>query len=261
MREQRVYRCEAVVLRGRRLGEADKILTLFSAERGKFDAVAKGVLRPNSRKAGHVEPLTHVAMQLARGRNLDVITQGEAIQTFLPLRDDLRRLSCGLYVAEVVERFTIEEQESYAVFRLFVQTLGLLATTNDPDLILRHFEITLLALSGYRPELRVCVVCGRPLEAVTNSFSPAAGGVMCPSCTPERAAARPLSVNALKILRLLQDGRLAEAMRVRLAHDLTVEVERHLRAWLRVYLERDLGSLEFMNAVRRDRPVPVPVLS
>ena len=256
MNTARVYKTEVVVLRQRRLGEADKILTLFSADLGKFDAVAKGIRRPGSRKAGHLELLMHASLMLARGKSLDIITQVQAIETYLPLREDLNRLSCGLYVAELIDRFTAEHMDSYPLFRLLVGTLGRLATRPDLDLVLRYFEITVVALMGYQPQLRRCVVCQSALQPVANSFSPGAGGVVCPSCTPAQSGLRPLSVGALKVLRLLQDSRFDEAARLRLGHDLSVEMEGHLRSYLRAYTERDLRSLDFLNTVRRDAPAP-----
>ena len=257
MNTPRVYKAEAVVLRQRKLGEADKILTLFSADQGKFDAVAKGVRRPTSRKSGHLELLTHASLLVAHGQNLDIITQAQALTTFLPLRDDLRRLSCGLYVAELIDRLTVERQEAYPLFRLLVEALGLLASEPSPDLVLRQFEMGLLTQTGYRPELRQCVLCGAEIRPGNNSFSPVAGGAVCPACTPSQSGLWPLSVNAIKVLRLLQAGRFVEVVRLRIEHDLAIEIEGHLRACLRVVLERDLRSLDFLHGVRRDLPAPV----
>jgi DNA repair protein RecO (recombination protein O) len=254
MTPPRVYKTEAVVLRQRKLGEADKILTLFSAELGKFDAVAKGVRRPGSRKAGHLELLTHTALLLARGRDLDIITQAQSMASFRPLRDDLRRMGCGLYVAELVDRFTVERAESYPLFRLLVDTLDRLAGRDDLDLVLRYFEINLLAIAGVQPQLARCVVCQAPLRPVTNSYSPAAGGAVCPACTPAQSGLRPLTVNAVKVLRLMQRGSFAQVARLRLGHDLAAEVEGHLRGSLRAYIERELRSLDFLQSVRRAPP-------
>ena len=254
MNTAKVYKTEAVVLRRRKLVEADKILTLFSADLGKFDAVAKGVRRPGSRKAGHVELLTHTSLLLARGQNLDIITQSQAVETYLPLREDLRRLGCGLYVAELIDRFTAEHVESYPLFRLLVETLRRLAQRTDLDLVLRFFEVNLLAHAGYQPELSRCVVCQAPLRPVAQAFSPSGGGAVCPACTPAQSGLRPLSVSAIKVLRLLQSGRFTDAARLRLSHDLAVEIEGHLRSYLRTYTERDLRALDFLNDVRRDPP-------
>src|SRR5438445_11492344 len=117
-RPPRVYRTEAIVLRQRRLGEADRILTLFTPQYGRLDAVAKGVRKQTSRKAGHLEPLTLTSLLVATGQNLDIITQSETIESFLTLREDLQRVARGLYVAELVDRATPERAEQFPIFQL-----------------------------------------------------------------------------------------------------------------------------------------------
>ena len=259
-RPPRVYKTPAIVLRQRKLGDADKIITLYTANLGKLDAVAKGVRRITSRLAGHVEPLSHGSYLVAHGRNLDIITQAQTIETFQPLRDDLDRLSRALYAAELVDRFTEERSENFALYRLLLDALRRLAQRDELDLILRSFELSLLALQGYRPELRQCVACRRPLEAEANAWAPGAGGVICPRCRRDQAALqaepqaevlRPLSVNALKVLRLLQSDRFEDAARLRIAPELAAELERHLRDAIHYALDRDVRSAAFMDTVRR----------
>src|SRR5438309_7905122 len=102
----RTYRAEAIVLRTVDFGEADRILVLFTRHFGKVRVVAKGIRRATGRMAGHAEPLTHATYQLARGRELDVLTGAEARAVYPDMRDDLGRIAAGWYVAELVERFT-----------------------------------------------------------------------------------------------------------------------------------------------------------
>lgn len=247
----RVYKTPAIVLRQRRLGDADKIVTLYTASYGKLDAVAKGVRRLTSRLAGHVEPLNHGAYLLARGRSLDIITQAQAIETFQPLRDDLDRLSRALYAAELVDRATEERAENFALYRLLLDTLRRLAQRDDLDLVLRFFEMSLLGQLGYRPEVGQCVVCGRAPEAEGNAWAPGAGGLVCRRCRPEEQSLRPLSANALKVLRLLQGGSFPEVARLRISPELAEELERRLREAIHYALERDVRSASFLDAVRR----------
>ncbi len=246
MRPSRLYRTEALILRDRKVGEADKILTLYSADRGKFDAIAKGVRRPTSRKSGHLEVLTRVSLLVASGRNLDVITQCETVNSYAPLRDDLQRLSRGVYIAELVDEFTIDCQPNVSIFALTVDALEVLAGGLTLDLVLRRFELELLSLSGYRPELRACASCGGAIVPVINHFSPSAGGVVCPACRIAEATLRPLSVNALKVLRLLQSSPSA-AQRLQLSPSLAAEIENHLRLYIRYLLEREPRSRDFMR--------------
>ena len=135
----RLYKTQAIILKRTRLGEADGILTLYTPYRGKFQAVAKGVYNPRSKLGGHVESLNHSMLMLARGQNLDVITQGQITNSFLPLRDDLWRTSCALYVAELIDCFTAEQIENPPLFGLLLTTLHLLCQAEDSDLILRYF--------------------------------------------------------------------------------------------------------------------------
>jgi len=247
----RVYSTPAIVLRQRKLGDADKIVTLYTANYGKLDAVAKGVRRTTSRLAGHVEPLTHGSYLLAHGRNLDIITQAQTIETFQPLRDDLDRMSRALYAAELVDRFTEERAENFAIYRALLDTLRRLAQRDDLDLALRFFEMSLLDMLGYRPELGHCIVCERRLEPEANAWAAAAGGVVCPRCQPGESGLRALSVNALKLLRLLQAGNFVEVARVHVAPELSAELEGHLRDSVHCALDREVRSGRFVEAVRK----------
>jgi DNA repair protein RecO (recombination protein O) len=252
MTTPRIYKTEAIVLRQRKLGEAGKIVTLYTPNYGKLDAVAKGVRRPKSRLAGHLEVLTYTAVMLAHGRNLDIVTQAQAMESFAPLRADLHRLSRALYAAELVDRFSPEGAESYQVFQLLLATLRRLGAARNVDTVLRHLEMQLLTLAGFQPQIARCVSCQRALAATPNYFSPAAGGVLCPSCGPEAGGARPLSLNALKVMRLLQSGSFAEVSRVRIGPALAQEIEMHLRVYLIYVLERDVRSTAFIDRLRRE---------
>lgn len=247
----RVYSTPAIVLRQRKLGETDKIVTLYTANLGKLDAVAKGVRRVTSRLAGHVEPLTHGSYLLAQGRNLDIITQAQTIESFPALRSDLDRLSRALYAAELLDRFTEERSENFTLYRLLLDTLRRLERNEHSDLALRFLEMGLLTQLGYRPELGRCVVCASDLAAETHAWAPSVGGVVCARCRPRVDVVRPLSVNALKLLRLLQGERFQDVARVRVGPELLEEVERHLRDAVRFALERDVRSAAFLDDVRK----------
>lgn len=248
----RLFKTEAIILRQRRLGEADRFLTILSPTLGKMDVKAKGVRRTTSRMGGHLQPLTRCVVQLARGRANDVVAGCQALDTFQPLRENLDRLSRALYAAEVVERMTPERVPSAATYRLLAETLERLATEGgDLDMILRLLEMRVLDYGGFRPQLDVCAGCGNPLQPVQNFFAPLAGGVVCPACAPGAGGARALSVNALKMLRLLQRGSYKDVMRVRVPPALSQEVERHLHAYLVSVLERDLKAASFIQRLRR----------
>jgi DNA repair protein RecO (recombination protein O) len=255
----RVYKTPAIVLRQRKLGDTDKILTLYTAKLGKIDAVAKGVRKAKSRLAGHVEPLTQATFMLAKGKSLDIVTQVETVESFQPLRDNLERLSRALYACELLDKFTEPHADNFGLYRLLLDTLRRLMTQPDIDTPLRFYEVSLLRDSGYAPELDECVVCRERLRPETNYWSAAGGGVVCANCRSDEAAVRPISPNAVKLLRLLLHGRFSDVARVNIDADLASELERALGEYVRWVLERDVRSAAFIDTLRRRRPARVPV--
>lgn len=250
MKQPRVYQTEAIIIKRINLGEADRILSLYTPRHGKVKAIAKGSRRPRSKLGGHVELLTHSQLLLARGRNLDIITQAQTINTFLPLKDDLKRMSCGLYLAELIDAFTEERGESPELFDLLVTTLQQLTEADNQDTVLRYFELRLLDLTGYRPQLQRCANCDSSLQPGVNYFSPGQGGVLCHDCTFEEPFARKLSLNALKVLRLWQSCDYATASRVRINPELALELEMTLRDYIRYLLERQVKSTAWLDRLK-----------
>jgi DNA repair protein RecO (recombination protein O) len=254
----KVYKTEAIVLRRTNLGEADKILTLYSPNLGKIRAIAKGVRRPTSKLGGHVELLTHCSLMLARGRDLDIVTQGQTIDSFLPLRGDLWRISCALYLAELVDAFAAENVENRPVFDLLLDALHWLGQARHTELVLRYFELHLLGHLGYRPQLYECLSCKSPLKPRANLFSASGGGILCRACADTEPVTRPISVNALKVLRFLQNSDPATSNRLRLSPDLSRELEQLLTEYIRYLLEREVKSTEFMQRLKRDFVADLP---
>lgn len=248
----RTYRAEAIVLKGMDLGEADRIVTLYTRAFGKVRAVAKGARRPTGRLAGHVEPLAHATFQLAKGRELDVVTQAETRETYRALREDLLSTAAGWYAAELVDRFTVDRHPSAPTFELLATALRHLDdAVVPPSLVCRWFDLHLLDRAGFRPELFRCVHCALPLEEAEHLFSPAAGGVLCSRCRAQaEGTIGILTVRALKTLRYLARNEIAEATRVRIDDALAIELERHLRAFLQYILDRDVNAARLLDDVR-----------
>lgn len=251
MKLPRVYQTEAIIIKRTNLGEADRILTLYTPDYGKVRAVAKGSRRTKSKFGGHVELLTRSSLLLARGRNLDIVTQAQTIDSFLLLKEDLKRMSCGLYISELVDAFTEERLESRQLFQLLADTLQRLAEAKDSDTVLRFFELRLLDLTGYRPQLQKCANCNTLLQPVINYFSASQGGVLCPNCAFAEPFARQLSLNALKVLRLWQTCDYAAAIRVHISPELGLELEQTMREYLRYILERQIKSTAWLDMVKK----------
>lgn len=269
MRQQHSYSTEAIILKRSDFGEADRIVTLFTPYKGKFHAIAKGSRRPVSKLAGHLELLNRSQLQIALGRNLDIITQAEMRENFLRLRTELWHMTCGFYLAELVDRFVEERVPHSDIYTLLLQTLRYLdADANalaqqqtgetvpagsringKTPLLLRYFELHLLTAVGYAPSLQNCASCSGEILPQENGFKASLGGVLCPQCS--HLWERRLSLNALKVLRYIQNNPWREASRVRLNTPLNAELESVMHSLLRFHLERDLKSWTFLDMLNQ----------
>jgi DNA repair protein RecO (recombination protein O) len=241
-----------VVLRHSDWGEADRLLVLFSREGGKLRAVAKGVRKLHSRKAGHLEPFTRVKLLLARGRDFWIVTQAETVDAYLPVREDLLRTAYAAYALELLDRFTYEEGENRPLYQLLVDTLERVSTLADAFPAVRYYDIRLLDLLGFRPELNNCVRCGAEIQAQDQYFDAGLGGVLCPRCGGNVPTARPVTMNTLRFLRHYQRSTFREASRVALPPEVRREMEGLLNFYLTYLLERRLNTPAFLREVRKD---------
>lgn len=249
---ERTLRTEVVVLRHSDWGEADRLLVLYSREGGKLRAVAKGVRKMKSRKAGHLEPFTRVKLLLARGRDFWIVTQAEMVDAYMPVREDLVRTAYAAYVIELLDRFTFEEGENRALYHLLTDTLERVSMLPDPFPAVRYYEIRLLDLLGFRPDLNHCVRCGEEIKAEDQYFDVTQGGVLCPRCGPGVPTARPVTMRTLKFLRHYQRSTFREAMRAELTPGVKREMESLMNHYLTYWLERRLNTPSFLQEVRRD---------
>ena len=183
----RTYRTEAVVLRSFRLGEADRVLHLYTLDRGRVGAVAKGIRKTKSRFGGRLEPVSHVELLLHQGSGeLQTITGVALVRAHAPIREQPYRLNAALVGLEAMLRLFSEQEANPRAFRALTRFLDLLddAPARDArpalDPLALSFQLKLLWLSGYLPHVTSCAECGAPDGLV--GYSPAAGGAVCRSC-------------------------------------------------------------------------------
>lgn len=251
-RTDRLYRVEAIVIRRRDWGEADRLLTLYTREQGKLQAVAKGARKPTSRKAGHIELFTRTHLLIARTRSIDIITQAETVDAYRPLRESLEASTLAHYFAELLDRFTGEAEADPALFDLLSSALTWLCGAGDSRLASRYYELHLLDLAGFRPELHHCPSCGKELQPVDSYFSPMLGGVLCPVCGKNRRDVVSLPLAAFKVLRYGQTRDWDHFQRLRLTPALHAKVENVLYRYLLFVLEHNLKSIDFLRQLRRE---------
>lgn len=241
----KLYRDDAVVLRGQKLGESDRIVTLFTRRHGRIRAVAKGVRRTTSKFGARLEPFGHVDVQIAEGRSsLHTIAQCEGINLYgKSFLADYPRYTAASAIAETAERLTANEHEP--AIRLYLLTLGALrvlaAGTHSPSLVLDSYLLRAMASAGWAPALTACAVCGTP--GAHRAFSVQAGGTVCGNCRPPGAAHPAPRTLELMVALAAGDWAVADAAEAAFQREASGLVAAHLQ-W---HLERGLRSLPLVD--------------
>lgn len=247
------YTATGIVLHRINLGEADRILTLFTREQGKLSAVAKGARRPKSQFGGMTELFMVSKFLMATGKSLDIVTQCEITQSFSALRMDLNLLARATYFCELLDRLTPERYEVSApeLFDLTVAALELLLHAIEaPDMAVHAYELHLLTALGYEPALDNCVRCGLPMERFPVGFSPSLGGVLCPADRYRADDSIPLHRESLELLQTLANSDTDTLLALRPDARTSAEVAKALRWYIRFRTERDLKSADFLDQIR-----------
>lgn len=241
-----IYREAGVVLRTYRLGEADRIVVFLTEGRGKVRAVAKGVRKTKSKFGSRLEPISHVAVQLYEGRELDTVTQAETLDHFRPIREDLERVSRATALLEVADQVAQEGEPNAALYRMLVGALRSLAAHSSP-LLVTGFYWKLLSLEGFHPMLETCAGCGNDGPFV--AFDLSEGGVLCRQC--RRGV--PISGEALALIRRILGGSLGTAL-AEPRSAFTIEAEALAVRAMEHHLERRLRTSS--NALLGDLAIP-----
>lgn len=179
------YTTDAINLKSYALSEADKIIVMYSKDKGLIKGVAKGAKKIKSKLGGRTELFVANKLLLNKGKNLDTICQAEAINTFSGLRNNMDKLIYSSYIAEIISVFGYEEDcNSEEVYDIFYQTLGKISLAQDKTEILLNvlkFQLKIMNLVGYRPALTNCIHCGCS-DAQDWLFSTKSGGILCHEC-------------------------------------------------------------------------------
>lgn len=240
----KTYRDEAIVLRTHKLGESDRIITLLTFQNGQVRAVAKGVRKTTSRFGARLEPFSLVALQLHRGRSLDIVTQAETISAYgKAIAADYTLFTCGTAMCETAVRLTEDSPESARPqFLLLNGALSALALRRyAPQLVLDSYLLRAIALAGWAPSFHDCAICGA--LGPHRFFHAEAGGVVCESCRPPGSLTPEPA--ALSLIGSLLSGSWSEADGS--ATETRDETSRLVTAYLQVHLERQLRSLRLVE--------------
>lgn len=246
-----LYKADVTVLHVRPFGEADRLATLLSPEHGKIRAVARGARRGRALAAA-IQPFVRAELVLWHGRQLDGISQAEVRQARRGLSQALETVAAAAYCCELAEAFASERQEALELVAALDAALDAIERQGPAGRraeVLRWFDLRLLAVSGFAPELASCTGCGRALGEPDGAvgFSPEGGGALCPECAPQTPGSVRLSGTALRALRHLHTVEVAAAERVRIGPRTLAEMDQALRLQLQGILQRPLRTRALLD--------------
>lgn len=253
MARGKTIKTPAIILRRSDMGEADRLLTLFTPEYGKIRAIARSVRKPTTKAAGHVELYTLVDLMLAEGRDLYMISQAELMEPFLPIQNDLYRIGYASLFAELIDRFTLDDLENRVAYDLLVQGLGWLCEPDiDLRLAARFYELHLLDIMGYAPSLFNCAIGGERLEAVDQFYSVIEGGVVCPDHAAGYVNMSSLHLSVFKIMRHMMRTSWDNVKMLKVTEQHHQDLQRLVHNTLIFLLEKRLQSVDFLRRISHD---------
>lgn len=240
------WRTEGIVLRVRDLGEADRLVTLYTKEKGKLNASARGARRIRNRLLGPTQVFTHGRYLIFPSKGLHNLSQGEIIHSGQVLRDDLEKMAQASYVTELADAFTAVEDPTDALFPLLAATLSLGEQGRFP-LAVRAYELRLMGALGYEPELYRCLNCRRLLKE--QIFFSERGGTVCPRCVLEFPGSSALTKGTWELMKRLSEWEFSRLGILHPAATNIAEMRRLMRKYLDFRLEYPLKSLDFLEAL------------
>ena len=244
-----VQKTDAIVIRSFPLGEFDKIITFYTADFGKVKAVARGARRPKNRFRGSLELLNYGMLVFFErpNKDLQIINDFDLIDAFDGIKADFDRTAYGCYLAELVGAIESEQSVNQQVFHLLRCAFDLLGRIDDMALLARTFEVQLLGLAGYAPQLSQCVVCAQSFHGTTLHFSSRLGGLLCAKCAHRDANAISMARGSCELMKQLQKSDLPHLTRLRASALNHRELKFALSTFISYHIERDLKSLEFIE--------------
>lgn len=198
-----LHKTEAIVIKSIDYGEAHKIVTLYTKDYGKLSVMARGAKRPKSRLSAVTQLFTYGLFLFFRQakKSVGTLTQGERLQSFNQVRQDLIKMAYAAYFAELVDKLTDDDEKDPYLFQLLLVAFTQLDEGQDPELLARLFELKMLIIGGYKPEVDRCVICAQTEGPFL--FSITEGGFLCQRCRGHDPQALQVGLNTLKVIRFL----------------------------------------------------------
>jgi DNA repair protein RecO (recombination protein O) len=249
--EAKILRTQGIVLRYTNFKESDRMLTLFSPELGKMSVLARGCRKPKSRFLAATQLFAYGEYVLHKKGEIYILTQGDIIDSFFDIRGDVEKFAYASYIINLVEEVAVSEEQNTPLFSLLLQILSYLAYSDiNPEDITHVFEIKLIDITGYRPQLDVCMTCGSPLSG-SLYFQTSKGGLICSKCYKQDKRGYNIHMGTVQIIRYILDMDIKRMNILKISPEFREQLDKILSAYLEERLEKRLKTRRFIEHLHR----------
>ena len=248
-KRKKFIQTEAIVLKVYDFGDADRIFVLLTPMQGIIKTVAKGIRKPKSRMGGHIDVLSKINAYVSMGENLSNLSQVEMIENYRKIKQELFLISIGFYLLEISEKFSVENDPSNDLYYHLSYTLDNLNKDVDTELLIRWFEINLLSLSGFLPDLYNCQISGKKLKEGDHLFSSVNGGLVERQYSTETDSYIFVDKNSIKAMRFLSDNLWDNISKVKFASKTLLKIQEVTRKYIQSITNSQINSENFLSKV------------
>ncbi|WP_240194732.1 DNA repair protein RecO [Desulfobulbus rhabdoformis] len=247
------------VLHVGRYGEADKLVTLYTQDRGRITCIAKGAYKSKQRFVNKLEPYSHLCLFYQTPRTpsgLFFLQEAELLQSHLPLRQDSRRYLAASHFSELILKFTQEQDPEPALYQLLAWTLAQLSQASVPLKISAFSQVHLLSVLGYQPNLQTCGRCHQPVTPPsTYLLLPGNGTLLCSNCDAQASLTMRLSVQTIRTLDRVQSTSFERLPRLQLTPQGVLEALNGLHNYLLHLLQHDIHSWQLLHQLAHNQAI------
>ncbi len=244
-----IIKTRGVVIKRINLGEADKIVTILTKDRGKIRVVAKGVRKPKAKLAGFLDLFHYNEYLIAEGRNLDIVTSATTIENWHGINKSLQQVALAYYMAETIDKLIEETQEIGDIFDLIYFSFKTLSQdVVNLDVLKSFFEVNIISALGYKPELERCIECNKTIEK-DAWFSFSLGGVLDLSHKNNDLLALPLSLAELEIFKRIHINNIEDLKFIDWDNEISPQLSKISNGFLSYIVDRNIKSQQFLNEV------------
>ena len=248
-KKKKYLQTESIVLKVYDFGEADRIFTLLSPLNGIIRVVAKGIRKPKSRMGGHIDVMSKVNAYISLGENLSNLSQVEIIDNYSLLKKDLSVISIGFYLLELCEKFSVENDPNNDIYQHLSLTLDLLLSSSNKNILIRWFEINLLIISGFLPELYTCLISGEKLSEGDHLFSSINGGLVDKKFATSTDNYILMDKNSIKSLRFLSNNLWSDVEKIKIPNNSLEKLRIVMRKYIQAITNSQINSEKFLSKV------------